>query len=99
MLIERVVIWDREVEAIEWTPPARPFFEAKTAGVPPRGLAGPPAVRSGCARVVRGVKSGRSSGSGGLSAARMNVVQGDPTAGADAHSAEIGTAATRSASA
>jgi hypothetical protein len=27
ILVERVVVRDREVEAIDWTPPARPFFE------------------------------------------------------------------------
>ena len=27
IVIERVVVRDREVAAIEWTPPARPFFE------------------------------------------------------------------------
>ena len=27
ILVERVVVRDREVEVIEWTPPARPFFE------------------------------------------------------------------------
>ena len=27
ILVERVVVRDREVETIDWTPPARPFFE------------------------------------------------------------------------
>jgi hypothetical protein len=27
IVIERVVVNDRQVEAIEWTPPVRPFFE------------------------------------------------------------------------
>jgi hypothetical protein len=27
IVVERVVVRDREVESIEWTPPARPFFE------------------------------------------------------------------------
>jgi hypothetical protein len=27
ILVERVVVRDREVETIAWTPPARPFFE------------------------------------------------------------------------
>ncbi len=26
LVVERVVVRDRELEAIEWTPPARPFF-------------------------------------------------------------------------
>jgi hypothetical protein len=26
-VVERVVVRDREVAAIDWTPPARPFFE------------------------------------------------------------------------
>lgn len=27
ILVERVVVRDREIAAIDWTPPARPFFE------------------------------------------------------------------------
>jgi hypothetical protein len=27
ILVERVAVRDREVEMIDWTPPARPFFE------------------------------------------------------------------------
>ena len=27
IVVERVVVRDREVESIEWTPPARPFFK------------------------------------------------------------------------
>jgi hypothetical protein len=27
ILVERVVVRDRQLEAIDWTPPARPFFE------------------------------------------------------------------------
>lgn len=32
MVIERVVVNDRELEAIEWTPPARPFFARLSPG-------------------------------------------------------------------
>ncbi len=32
MVIERVVVNDRQVEAIEWTPPARPFFARLSPG-------------------------------------------------------------------
>jgi hypothetical protein len=34
MLIEQVVIRDRQVEAIDWTPPARPFFEKDSGSAP-----------------------------------------------------------------
>ena len=33
-LVEQVVVRDREVEAIEWTPPARPFFEKRQREYP-----------------------------------------------------------------
>lgn len=32
MVIERIVVNDRELEAIEWTPPARPFFARLSPG-------------------------------------------------------------------
>ena len=32
MVVERVVVNDRELEAIEWTPPARPFFARPSPG-------------------------------------------------------------------
>jgi hypothetical protein len=38
ILVERVVVRDREVAAIEWTPPARPFFEKQR--VCPQGALG-----------------------------------------------------------
>ena len=34
IVVERVVVRDREVEAIEWTPPARPFFEKRQRECP-----------------------------------------------------------------
>ena len=37
ILVERVVVRDRQVEVIEWTPPARPFFE-KQRECPQGGL-------------------------------------------------------------
>ena len=37
IVVERVVVRDRQLETIDWTPPARPFFD-KAAGVPPRGF-------------------------------------------------------------
>jgi hypothetical protein len=37
IVLERVVVRDREVEAMDWTPAAHPFFE-KQRGVPPRGF-------------------------------------------------------------
>jgi DNA invertase Pin-like site-specific DNA recombinase len=39
MLVERVVVRDREVAAIDWTPPARPFFEKQR--VCPQGDSNP----------------------------------------------------------
>lgn len=39
ILVERVVVRDREVEAIDWTPPARPFFEKQR--VCPQGDSNP----------------------------------------------------------
>jgi hypothetical protein len=35
ILVERVVVRDREVAAIDWTPPARPFFN--NSGSAPKG--------------------------------------------------------------
>jgi DNA invertase Pin-like site-specific DNA recombinase len=40
ILVERVVVRDREVSAIDWTPPARPFFE-KRQRVCPQGDSNP----------------------------------------------------------
>jgi hypothetical protein len=34
IVVERVVVRDREVEAIDWTPPARPFFEKRQRECP-----------------------------------------------------------------
>ena len=34
ILVERVVVRDREVAAIDWTPPARPFFEKRQRECP-----------------------------------------------------------------
>jgi hypothetical protein len=34
MLLEQVVVRDRRVEAIDWTPPARPFFEKRQRWCP-----------------------------------------------------------------
>ena len=31
ILVERVVVRDRQLETIDWTPPARPFFERQRA--------------------------------------------------------------------
>lgn len=39
IVIERVVVRDRELEAIEWTAPARPFFEKQR--VCPQGDSNP----------------------------------------------------------
>ena len=37
IVVERVVVRDREVEAIEWAPPARPFFEKRQRECPQGG--------------------------------------------------------------
>ena len=34
ILVEQVVVRDRQVEAIDWTPPARPFFEKRQRWCP-----------------------------------------------------------------
>jgi hypothetical protein len=34
IVVERVVVRDRQVEAITWTPPARPFFEKRERWCP-----------------------------------------------------------------
>ena len=39
IVLERVVVRDRRVEAIDWTPPARPFFERQR--VCPQGDSNP----------------------------------------------------------
>ena len=39
LLVERVTVLDREVAAIDWTPPARPFFERQR--VCPQGDSNP----------------------------------------------------------
>jgi hypothetical protein len=44
IVVARVLVRDRDVQAIARTPPLRPFLGKKTAGVPPRGLEDPPAV-------------------------------------------------------
>ena len=31
IVVERVVVRDRQLETIDWTPPARPFFERQRA--------------------------------------------------------------------
>ena len=38
IVVERAVVRDRQLETIDWTPPARPFFERRQRGVPPRGF-------------------------------------------------------------
>jgi len=43
VVVEKVVVNDRNVEEIVWTPPARPFVGRQRL-VPPRGLGDPPAV-------------------------------------------------------
>ncbi len=40
ILVERVIVRDREITAIDWTPPARPFFE-KRQRVCPQGCLTP----------------------------------------------------------
>ena len=40
ILVERVIVREREVAAIDWTPPARPFFE-KRQRVCPQGDSNP----------------------------------------------------------
>jgi DNA invertase Pin-like site-specific DNA recombinase len=34
IVVQNVVVWDRQVEGIEWTPPARPFFEKRQQECP-----------------------------------------------------------------
>jgi hypothetical protein len=38
IVVERVMVRDREVETITWTPPARPFFEKRQRACPQGGL-------------------------------------------------------------
>jgi hypothetical protein len=42
IVVEKVVVNDRNVEDIVWTPPARLFFEKQART--PKGLGAPPAV-------------------------------------------------------
>jgi hypothetical protein len=39
IVVERIIVNDRQVEAIVWTPPARPFFEKQR--VCPQGDSNP----------------------------------------------------------
>ncbi len=44
MVVERVVVNDRQMEEIVWTPPARPFFAEigrKDSGRAPKGIRTP----------------------------------------------------------
>jgi DNA invertase Pin-like site-specific DNA recombinase len=39
IVVQNVVVWDRQVEGITWTPPARPFFEKRQRECP-QGVSG-----------------------------------------------------------
>jgi hypothetical protein len=40
IVVERVVVRDRQIEAIEWTPPMRPFLDQKRQRECPQGASG-----------------------------------------------------------